>query len=83
MTRPHSKLAVYSAALAGSLGVATMAVDGYAKALDPMHKNETFALVASSTAIDASQEVQNMVTGDVFEVEETKQAQGRHREPSA
>ena len=40
-----NKIVIYSAAFAGSLGVATVAVDGYAKALDPTHKDgQTFVL---------------------------------------
>ena len=65
-----NKFVIYSAAFAGGLGVATVAVDGYAKALDPMHKDgQTFTLVMSTAALSA-QGVQNMITGDVFEVVE-------------
>ena len=51
-----NKITIYSAALAGGLGMATVAVDGFAKALDPMHKDgQTFTLVVSSTATNAAQ----------------------------
>ena len=66
-----NKTMIYSAAFAGGLGVATMAVDGYAKALDPMHKDgETFVMhtAVSSSAAWMPASVQNMITGDVFEV---------------
>ncbi len=64
-----NKFVIYSAAFAGGLGVATVAVDSYAKALDPMHKDgQTFTLVMSSTVALSAQGVQNMITGDVFEV---------------
>ena len=64
-----NKSMIYSAAFAGGLGIATVAVDGYAKALDPMHKDgDTFTLVMSSTAALSAEGVQNMITGDVFEV---------------
>ena len=72
-----NKIVIYSAAFAGSLGVATVAVDGYAKALDPTHKDgQTFVLqlaVSSSAALTPAS-VQNLITGDVFEVVEAEQA---------
>ena len=77
-----NKIVIYSAAFAGGLGVATVAVDSYAKALDPMHKDgQTFVFhttVSSSAALTPSG-VQNLITGDVFEAVEpelTKVARG-------
>ncbi len=69
MSSRMNKITIYSAALAGGLGVATVAVDGYAKALDPMHKDgQTSTLVVPSTATNGVQGAQNMITGDVIEV---------------
>ena len=75
-----NKTVIYSAAFAGGLGVATVAVDGYAKALDTMHKDgQTFVLqtAVSSSAAWTTSGVQNMITGDVFEVVEPE-PRGRH-----
>ncbi len=70
----------YGAAFAGGLGVATVAVDGFAKALDPIHKDgQTFVLqpAVSSSAAWTPASVQNLITGDVFEVVEPE-PRGRH-----
>ena len=83
MSSRMNKTVIYSAAFAGGLGVATVVFDGYAKALDPMHKDgQTFSLVVSSTATGGVPGVQNMIIGNVFEVVEPEQAVERHWGPS-
>ena len=73
-----NKFTIYGAALAGGLGVATVAVDGYTTALDPTHNDQqTFALVVSSSAAAIAQTVQHMVLGDLFEVVEPEQVRSR------
>lgn len=65
------EIVIHGADLAGGLGVATVAVDGYTKALDLTHEDgETFTLVVSSTVVSStaamtSRGVRNMITGEV------------------